>query len=1044
MEAFKQISQSIRSHGRTTEGTSASSQDETGEMRTLQQLKALNLGNLDTLKDVFVTGLKGKPVDDKEYLMERVIKIMSELPVSSSSSANLTGGMVKLLWDDLQHPPISYLGSDYMYRKADGSNNNIRWPHLGQAGQPYARTVKPEMVMPVALPDPGVIFDSVLKRRTFREHPNKISSVLFYLASIIIHDIFHTDHADFTKSQTSSYLDLAPLYGSSQDEQNQMRTFKDGKLKADCFSDKRILGFPPGVGSLLIMFNRFHNWIVEQLALIDEAGRFSGIRTSAPPTERESRYDNALFQTGRLITGGLYVNIILKDYVRCILNLNRTNSAWDLDPRSEAGQTLLGKGIGEATGNSVSAEFNLVYRWHACVSQKDEKWSQEMFARISDGKEPKSQTDFLQQIGKWARGLPTDPQARPFADLQRTSEGFFEDDDLASIFTASVQDVAGSFGAFHTPEILRDVNILGIIQARSWNLASLNEFRKYFNLEPHKNFTDINPDPKVSEALEHLYGHPDHVEIYPGIVVESTKDALAPGSGLCTNFTISRAILSDAVALVRGDRFYTVDYTSKNLTNFGFEAANYDLAIDNGCVFYKLIHRALPKYFSYNSIYAHFPMVIPAENEKIMANLKLLDRYDFTVPRPVKRPVYVTSYDTCRSILSNGTAFAMANAADVAFTRTLRITNVMEKSIYLQNWQSQVASFYRQFTIDLLQQRSYTLASVQYIDLVTDLARPAQLHFAASILTLPLRSDHNPDGTYAEDDLYKVMASQYQIAFRHNDLVEEQKLQETLHQDLLDVHACLESTVEGIEKTGLVADLIDSLHRHDTLTDYGVQVIQRLLHMKSGLDIDTIVAKHMIPAAAALITQQSQAFVECLNYYLSDKGSVHLSEIYRLAHLDTAEADKKIERYLLEGTRLACNLNLGRKSTVVQSVSDKGQTIGLTPGQTVFCDLQLAFQDSKVFPDPLSVDLDRDDSLYSFYGWGHYGYLDNLSRVALTTMLKTVGKLKNLRRAAGPQGHLKTVKGPRGLVYMNSEQSCYSPFPGTMKICFDPLSRPSK
>jgi linoleate 8R-lipoxygenase/9,12-octadecadienoate 8-hydroperoxide 8R-isomerase len=250
--------------------------------------------------------------------------------------------------------------------------------------------------------------------------------------------------------------------------------------------------------------------------------------------------------------------------------------------------------------------------------------------------------------------------------------------------------------------------------------------------------------------------------------------------------------------------------------------------------------------------------------------------------------------------------------------------------------------------------------------------------------------------------------------------------------------------VEGIEKTGLVADLIDSLHRHDTLTDYGVQVIQRLLHMKSGLDIDTIVAKHMIPAAAALITQQSQAFVECLNYYLSDEGSVHLSEIYCLAHLDTAEADKKIERYLLEGTRLACNLNLGRKSTVVQSVSDKGQTIGLTPGQTVFCDLQLAFQDSKVFPDPLSVDLDRDDSLYSFYGWGHYGYLDNLSRVALTTMLKTVGKLKNLRRAAGPQGHLKTVKGPRGLVYMNSEQSCYSPFPGTMKICFDPLSRPSK
>lgn len=33
------------------------------------------------------------------------------------------------------------------------------------------------------------------------------------------------------------------------------------------------------------------------------------------------------------------------------------------------------------------------------------------------------------------------------------------------------------------------------------------------------------------------------------------------GAGLCPGFTISRAILSDAVALSRGDRFMTVDFT---------------------------------------------------------------------------------------------------------------------------------------------------------------------------------------------------------------------------------------------------------------------------------------------------------------------------------------------------------------------------------------------------------------------------------------------------------------------------------------------------
>ena len=44
---------------------------------------------------------------------------------------------------------------------------------------------------------------------------------------------------------------------------------------------------------------------------------------------------------------------------------------------------------------------------------------------------------------------------------------------------------------------------------------------------------------------------------------------MSPGSGLCVNYTTSRAILSDAVSLIRGDRFYTVDYTPKNITNWG-------------------------------------------------------------------------------------------------------------------------------------------------------------------------------------------------------------------------------------------------------------------------------------------------------------------------------------------------------------------------------------------------------------------------------------------------------------------------------------------
>lgn len=138
-------------------------------------------------------------------------------------------------------------------------------------------------------------------------------------------DLFWTDYKDMTKSKTSSYLDLSPLYGSNQEMQDTIRTFKDGKLKPDAYADKRLLGMPPGVSVLLIMFNRFHNHVAENLAKINEGGRFT------PPDDHLGeeakaaawvKYDNELFQTARLVTSGLYINITLVDYVRNIVNVS--------------------------------------------------------------------------------------------------------------------------------------------------------------------------------------------------------------------------------------------------------------------------------------------------------------------------------------------------------------------------------------------------------------------------------------------------------------------------------------------------------------------------------------------------------------------------------------------------------------------------------------------------------------------------------------------------------------------------------------------------
>jgi hypothetical protein len=212
-----------------------------------------------------------------------------------------------------------------------------------------------------------------------------------------------------------------------------------------------------------------------------------------------------------------------------------------------------------------------VYRWHSAISEKDEKWTEAAFERILGGKTPGTVFEIVQLLAKWEDTIPADPAKRLFDEnIKRQSDGSFKDEDLVAILESSISDVAGSFGANRVPTVMRSIEILGIIQARSWNMASLNEFRQFAGLTRHATFEDINPDPEVVEKLKNLYDSPDFVELYPGLVAEKAKPPKSPGSGLCVNFTTSYAILSDAVGLVRGDRFYTVDYTPKNLTNWGY------------------------------------------------------------------------------------------------------------------------------------------------------------------------------------------------------------------------------------------------------------------------------------------------------------------------------------------------------------------------------------------------------------------------------------------------------------------------------------------
>ena len=87
--------------------------------------------------------------------------------------------------------------------------------------------------------------------------------------------------------------------------------------------------------------------------------------------------------------------------------------------------------------------------------------------------------------------------------------------------------------------------------------------------------------------------------------------------------------------------------------------------------------------------------------------------------------------------------------------------------------------------------------------------------------------------------------------------------------------------------------------------------------------------------------------------------------------------------------------------------------------------------DPTKFPDPEEIKLDRPDADYIHHGWGPHACLGRpIVMTSMAAQLKVFAKLKNLRRAPGLQGQLKstTVNGAVK-VFMKEDWSDWWAFP---------------
>lgn len=1031
-------------------------------------------------------------LDDRKLALEEALVFLSRAPPSNAVN-NAMHAAIRLLYRDLPHPPSTNMGEYWQFRSADGSGNSRLEPDMGKAGTPYSRSCSSTAALSESeLPDPGLIFDLLIKREEFKPHPAGLSGLFFNFATSVIHSVFRTSRTDWNINETSSYVDMGILYGNTQGHQDKMRVVDGyGKILPDCFAETRLVNLPPGVSALIICFNRNHNWLADMLLRINERGRWNqdieALKKSADPKAVEKQ-DYEIFNTARLINSLTYANVVLGDYLAAILGTVRDLSSWTLDitsERRESDHTLLERG----TGNSCSVEFNTLYRLHPSMSEQDEAYTQKQFQWVFEttdwdsitpeifeaqlvvkvltaadpGAHPNSLDEYFalsaddrNKLLYQVDGAPRDYIQVPWGQAKRDPKTLrYADADLAKALQDATSVPAAAFKARGVPHVMRVIEILGIQQARNWGCCSLNDFRRFLGLKPYSTFEEWNPDQKIADAARKLYRNPENLELYVGLVAEQSKD-VGPGAGLCPSYTMSRAILADAVALVRGDRYLTYDCTPFNLTPFGFTEGSRNINnAAHGGMLGKIIARALPNHYNDSSVYTHFPLITPTGQrysmDKVLATRGVLDKYSIDKPVPQLPTQVVVDAKVIGQILgfigTTGTAaFAtpyLQNIKDVKldkgflaviddFVSYNKATTLLKQIVFNSPAAlSRTLGWFHDRTLELIREKNLTLAdpSKHTVDLVKDVLRLVPVHWSSSqVAGLPLKTVFEPRGVYYEQQAFDMLKDIYTFVYTDVDKTLKIPLRDDAKEDAERLLRFIEISVT--EAKGGITGSVLSAAQYLVQGNTGEQnnaILKRFADLKSPVGETATDILSLISTASL---ELSQIYSHIINFFLApteppkygnDQAQLAAQrEIYRdksvlqekiiaLAVNYSSESQTLLEGYAREALRLDPAIpGVYRVAKADVSIGD----VQFVKGQRVYLDLAAIGRDQGTFTDPLEVIPTRSPALYQFlHGDSVFKTLgEDFVYGSAAGVLRAVFTLKNVRRAPGPQGTLRRFK----------------------------------
>ncbi|KAF4548373.1 Psi-producing oxygenase A-like protein 2 [Elsinoe fawcettii] len=748
------------------------------------------------------------------------------------------------------------------------------------------------------------------------------------------------------------------------------------------------------------MFSRNHNCIAGNLLSINEENKYGDWHSLA--NEKQIWQDNDIFQLARNINVGFFATVVLKDYVAAILNTPRADSTWSLDLGKEIKSHK--QRVERGAGNVVSVEFAVLYHWHAALSAADANWMEDLIRshlphlESIDDMTPPMFGRVVAAENEKLKAVP--PREWTFYNLKRGPNGRFDDIELSGLIKDCIEEPAHAFGPHGTPASLKVVDILGQLQAREiFNVCTLNEFRSYLNLRPYETFEEWCEDKDTARVAELLYSHIDNMELYPGLMAECTKPAMA-GSGVCPGQTTGRGILDDAVALVRGDRFLSYDFNSTTLTNWGASKLGDLPGGAYGGMLPKLLFDGLPYSFTGTSTYALLPFYTPKAIRDILQKNNVLQMYDSARPIVDTRPSVVYTAEACRRLLTDRDHFSSLYVD----------SDLIESLFYEDRFEKHVFEFFDKTVVKNIKDNTLKYGGDRYaIDIVHHVANITPILWLADRYSLPVKCDSNPKGTFTANDVGRMLKT---VAIYRNlnlDPSIEWKLREEAQTSEHILRQMFESLLKRHSNNRDLGKR-SSLYGPSDSTTTGPEAERFYSALVATRRPYADLIEQCIGQASMLANMLTNQAALLVDLFLTPGYENYLCRMIELAKMDDDEmAVKELQGFVYEGMRhTGVNLAVTRVTSKDTIIQDRVQgPVELHEGQKVIAATAVAAMDPIAFSMPEELNPRRPQENYrSLLG----SPLLRIAGPAIAAILKGIFRLKNVRRARGKLGQLCIVE----------------------------------